>query len=837
MKGIAFLRALVLLVATVAAAASLTAQTPSTVSITATPSTLILPGTLTLTTTVNQVPVAGGVPTGMANFFYDGTNSLGSAPLKVLSSTQAFPASASAIVATPDSSPVGIVAFTRAAGAPPALVSVDQSSGEVTLYNFAGKVSTPSLYSYTVSSPQPDAIGSGFFLLPKSQGVQSFLVHGGSTPTTPDVGTYSVFDGTFATVRPVLNPPTKVSPSGCNCGRADNEQIAIDDFDGDGYSDVAVLLGTQVVGNTVEGALPGVMLNAGSSNAGSFATSTFIQAALPATFCATSFTTGHFTSAAGAQLVVAGTTPMTGENCLAFASTDPSTIYLFALDATKTLLTLVSSMSTAPGVSSLAAADLNLDGKTDLIIGNNSQKGIMIAFGNGDGTFATESSLIATSGIPLASDMIVSDLNGDGYPDIALIVADLTTEADDVSILLNDGTGNFKNVTQITGLNLYTDVPVSTDLNGDGLPDLALLSQAGTTPAINLSILINYAAAQATLTTAASPLPAGTHTLIASYPGDNNFAKGSSLALTEQVNQTVPTLSWPTPAAITYGTALSTMATASVPGTFAYNPTLNTILPLGTDTLTATFTPTDTFDYSGASVTQSITVTLPPVAVTVSGPSTIAPGEPTTVNLTVNPFPHAVTATVTLSFVPAPPNTVGDAMVVFANNTTTYSTPPIPANTPAASIPLTFQSGSTAGTITVTTHLFDDVTGADVTPASLAPTVITVPAGPPVITSGTLTRSGSSLQVALLGLSSTRDMTQAEFHFTAVPGKSLATTDLTVPVTSAFQTWYQSSASDADGTTFTYTQPFTITGDAFDIQSVSVTLTNSQGASESTTVQ
>jgi hypothetical protein len=80
-------------------------------------------------------------------------------------------------------------------------------------------------------------------------------------------------------------------------------------------------------------------------------------------------------------------------------------------------------------------------------------------------------------------------------------------------------------------------------------------------------------------------------------------------------------------------------------------------------------------------------------------------------------------------------------------------------------------------------------------------------------------------------------MTQADFHFTAVPGKSLGTTDLTVPVTSAFQAWYQSAASDADGTTFTYTQPFTITGDAADIQSIAVTLTNSQGVSESSTVQ
>ncbi len=356
----------------------------------------------------------------------------------------------------------------------------------------------------------------------------------------------------------------------------------------------------------------------------------------------------------------------------------------------------------------------------------------------------------------------------------------------------------------------------------------------------NLSILINYASAQATLTTKSSPLPAGTHTLTASYSGDNNFAAGTSTGLTEQVNQTTPSVTWPAPAPIAYGTPLSSTqldASANVPGTFSYSPAFNTILPLGSATLTATFTPTDTFDYSVASATQSLMVILPPVAVTISGPPTIAAGEPTTVNLTVNPYPHAVTITVTLSFVPAPPNTVGDATIVFSNNMTTYSTPSIAANTPAATIPITFQSGSTAGTITVTTHVIDDVTKADVTPASLAPIEITIPAGPPVITSGTVTRSGSGLQVALLGLSSTRDMTQAEFHFSAVPGKSLGTTDLTVPVTSAFQAWYQSAASDADGTTFTYTQPFTVNGDASDIQSVTVTLTNSQGVSEPTTVQ
>ncbi len=827
MKGIALLCLRSLgLAAALAAAATLTAQTllPSTVSITATPSPLILPGTLTLSTIVNQVPVAGGVPTGTATFFYDGANSLGSAPLKILPTSEAFPTSASATIQTPDSNPAGIASLIRA-GAPPALASLDLSSGEVILYSFTSTVSTPTMYFYAAGQAQFDAIASGFFLQPESSGIQSFLIHA-STPTAANLGTYSVFDGSVLKGT-ALSPPKQSSASGCNCETADYEQIAIDDFNGDGYSDVATIIG---------GTVAGVVLNVGASNPGSLGT--FIQAPLPDTFCPVGVTTGHFTAAAGAQLVVVGTIPTSG-TCGDFSSTNASTIYLFALNAATSQLTLISTTTTATGASGLAAADLNVDGKTDLIIVNNSQNGILTAFGNGDGTFAAQSSLISTSGSP-STNIDVSDLNGDGYPDIALMVGSLTSEQEDLSILLNDGTGNFKNVTQITGLAPYSNVPASIDLNGDGLLDLAFFSQNANSQVANLSILINYASAQATLTTKSSPLPAGTHTLTASYSGDNNFAAGTSTGLTEQVNQTTPSVTWPAPAPIAYGTPLSSTqldASADVPGTFSYSPALNTILPLGNATLTATFTPTDTFDYSVASATQSLMVILPPAAVTITGPPTIAAGEPTTVNLTVNPYPQAVTITVTLSFVPAPPNTVGDATIVFSNNMTTYSTPSIAANTPAATIPITFQSGSTAGTITVTTHVIDDVTKADVTPASLTPIEITIPTGPPVITSGTVTRSGSGLQVALLGLSSTRDMTQAEFHFSAVPGKSLGTTDLTVPVTSAFQAWYQSAASDADGTTFTYTQPFTVNGDASDIQSITVTLTNSQGVSEPTTVQ
>jgi hypothetical protein len=93
------------------------------------------------------------------------------------------------------------------------------------------------------------------------------------------------------------------------------------------------------------------------------------------------------------------------------------------------------------------------------------------------------------------------------------------------------------------------------------------------------------------------------------------------------------------------------------------------------------------------------------------------------------------------------------------------------------------------------------------------------------------------LQITVIALSSTRDMTEARFHFTPAKGKSIKTTDVTVPLTPSFQTWYGSVASNAFGTNFTYTQPFTIDGDATDIATVTITLVNSNGPSAAATVQ
>jgi len=107
-------------------------------------------------------------------------------------------------------------------------------------------------------------------------------------------------------------------------------------------------------------------------------------------------------------------------------------------------------------------------------------------------------------------------------------------------------------------------------------------------------------------------LTVGTQTLGVTFtPTDaTNYAPASATQKLT-VNKAVPVITWPAPAAITYGTPLSSAqlnATASVPGTFVYSPEAGTVLTANIRTLTVKFTPTDATDYANASATQKLTV-------------------------------------------------------------------------------------------------------------------------------------------------------------------------------------------------------------------------------------
>jgi hypothetical protein len=89
------------------------------------------------------------------------------------------------------------------------------------------------------------------------------------------------------------------------------------------------------------------------------------------------------------------------------------------------------------------------------------------------------------------------------------------------------------------------------------------------------------------------------------------------------------------------------------------------------------------------------------------------------------------------------------------------------------------------------------------------------------------------LEVQVIGYSTSRRISTAEFTFEFVGGKS---SPQTVPVTvgPTFQSWFGSSASAQFGGSFSYIQAFTVTGAvAADIQSVTVRLTNAQGGTSS----
>jgi hypothetical protein len=104
----------------------------------------------------------------------------------------------------------------------------------------------------------------------------------------------------------------------------------------------------------------------------------------------------------------------------------------------------------------------------------------------------------------------------------------------------------------------------------------------------------------------------GTQTLTATFtPTDTANYNTASGTVSLVVGKATPTLTWATPSAITYGTALSATqlnASGSVAGTIAYSPASGTTPSLGTQTLSATFTPTDTSNYNSASVAVSLNV-------------------------------------------------------------------------------------------------------------------------------------------------------------------------------------------------------------------------------------
>jgi len=127
-----------------------------------------------------------------------------------------------------------------------------------------------------------------------------------------------------------------------------------------------------------------------------------------------------------------------------------------------------------------------------------------------------------------------------------------------------------------------------------------------------------------------SVLSAGTHTLSVSFtPNDSNAYTSAQASVSLVVTKATPALTWANPAAIVYGTQLSSTqlnAATPVAGAFAYSPAAGVTLGAGTQTLNVSFTPTDTADYNAASSSVSLVVAKATAAISWAAPASIASG-------------------------------------------------------------------------------------------------------------------------------------------------------------------------------------------------------------------
>jgi MinD-like ATPase involved in chromosome partitioning or flagellar assembly/ActR/RegA family two-component response regulator len=107
-------------------------------------------------------------------------------------------------------------------------------------------------------------------------------------------------------------------------------------------------------------------------------------------------------------------------------------------------------------------------------------------------------------------------------------------------------------------------------------------------------------------------LPVGTHSLWVTFtPADSGRYVSQQASVSIVVAKATPVLSWPTPAKIIYGAALDGAqlnASASVPGRLDYSSAPGEVLPPGMHTLSVTFTPADTANYTTAKATVSLLV-------------------------------------------------------------------------------------------------------------------------------------------------------------------------------------------------------------------------------------
>jgi uncharacterized protein (TIGR03437 family) len=163
--------------------------------------------------------------------------------------------------------------------------------------------------------------------------------------------------------------------------------------------------------------------------------------------------------------------------------------------------------------SGVIAADLNGDGKPDLVVANTGSNSLSLFLNNGTGGFTPLPPLVFSQAFATLAPraILAAGLNGDHKTD--LIVSSATGvslqngPATGLAVLLGNGDGTFQSPLLISGCLQPTAVQ-AVDLNGDGIPDL-----------------------EATCLTGGFLVPTGAYLLVLPGNGDGTFGAGTSYDL------------------------------------------------------------------------------------------------------------------------------------------------------------------------------------------------------------------------------------------------------------------------------------------------------------------
>jgi hypothetical protein len=131
---------------------------------------------------------------------------------------------------------------------------------------------------------------------------------------------------------------------------------------------------------------------------------------------------------------------------------------------------------------SVAVADFNHDGYPDIAVAYLQDNAIRVLAGKGGGLFGTATEY------PVGQQpysVAAGDLNNDGYADLVAVNTSLNSKPGTISVLMNngDGSGTFASAQTYTVGWLPYQVAIG-DLNGDGIPDLAVTNYGDNTVSI-----------------------------------------------------------------------------------------------------------------------------------------------------------------------------------------------------------------------------------------------------------------------------------------------------------------------------------------------------------------